>query len=139
MMVGIVDETEGRHAAWLKTEVFQHSLSRGEAELAGGVEASGHKTLLEATLKVVDVHVMITVEAYEVVLVAFVVAEEEILAVDAAVILPPSLCFFYSLAFRMAVACVRYLVLVQPSEDGRGTFADVFHIYLDSFFVLQHE
>ena len=49
--------------------------------------------------QVVDGEVVVAVEAYEIMAVALVVAEEEVLAVDAAVVLPPAFCLLYGLAF----------------------------------------
>lgn len=76
VMLLVIDQSEGRDATWLKTKIFHHSLGRGEAELAGRVEAGGHEALLEAMFHVVDVHVMVAMEADEVVLIAFVIAKE---------------------------------------------------------------
>lgn len=114
MMFLIVNQAERRDTSWFKTKVLHHSLWRSETELAWRVEASCHKALLEATLHVVDVHIMVAMEADEVVLVTFVIAEEEILAVDAAIVFPPALGFLDGLTFWMAVAGERDLMIVQP-------------------------
>ena len=49
--------------------------------------------------QVVDGEVVVAVEAYEIMAVAFVVAEEEVLAVNAAIVLPPSFRFLDGFAF----------------------------------------
>lgn len=126
VMLLVIDQSEGRDATWLQAEVLHHALGRGEAEFAGRVEAGGHESLLEAMLHVVDVHVMVAMEADEVVLVAFVIAEEKILAVDAAVIFPPALGLLDGLAFGVAVAGVRDVMLVEPREDFLCALADKF-------------
>ena len=126
VMLLVIDQSEGRDATWFEAEVLHHSLGRGEAELAGRVKAGGHEALLEAMLHVVDVHVMVAMEADEVVLVAFVIAEEKILAVDAAIVFPPALGFLDGLAFGVAVAGVRDVMLVEPREDFLCALADKF-------------
>ena len=126
VMLLIIDQSEGRDTTRLEAEVLHHALGRGEAEFAGRVEASGHEALLETVLHVVDVHVMVAMEADEVVLVAFVIAEEKILAVDATVVFPPTLSFLDGLAFGVTVAGVRDAMLVEPREDFLCALADKF-------------
>ena len=46
---------------------------------------------------------MVAMETDEVVLVAFVVAEEDVLAVDASVVLPPAFGFLNGLAFGVVI------------------------------------
>lgn len=70
-MVLVVDEAEGGDAAGLQAEVFLHAGLRGEGELA----------LVQALLEVVDVHLVHALEDDEVVLVALVVPEKQVLAV----------------------------------------------------------
>ena len=70
-MVHVVDETERGDAAWLQAEVFFHALLRGEGELA----------LVQTLLEVMDVHLVHALEDDEVVLVALVVPEKQVLAV----------------------------------------------------------
>ena len=70
-MVHVVDETERGDAARLQAEVFLHAGLRGEGELA----------LVQSLLEVVDVHLVHALEDDEVVLVALVVPEKQVLAV----------------------------------------------------------
>ena len=70
-MVLVVDEAEGGDAAGLQAEVFLHASFRGKGELA----------LVQALLEVVDVHLVHTLEDDEVMLVALVVPEKQVLAV----------------------------------------------------------
>ena len=71
LVVLVVDEAEGGDAAGLQAEVFLHAGLRGEGELA----------LVQALLEVVDVHLVHALEDDEVVLVALVVPEKQVLAV----------------------------------------------------------
>ena len=71
LVVLVVDEAEGGDAARLQAEVFLHAGLRGEGELA----------LVQALLQVVDVHLVHALEDDEVVLVALVVPEKQVLAV----------------------------------------------------------
>ena len=63
------------------------------------------------------VQVVVAVEAYQVVLVSLVVAHEDVLAVHAAVILPPALSFLDGLALGMVVAGEGDIVLLQEIEN----------------------
>ena len=67
---------------------------------------------------------MVAVEANQVVAVAFVVAHEDVLAVDGAVVAPPSLGFLDGLALGMSVAVERDVVLAQ---EGKHLFLSVWH------------
>ena len=71
VVLGVVDEAERGDAARFQAEVFLHPCFRGEGQLA----------LVEALLKVVDVHLVHALEDDEVVLVALVVPEKQVLAV----------------------------------------------------------
>ena len=70
-MLGVVDKAERGDAAGLQAEVFLHASLRGEGKLA----------LVQTLLKVVDVHLVHALEDDEVVLVALVVPEKQVLAV----------------------------------------------------------
>ena len=70
-MVLVVDEAERGDAAGLQAEIFLHAGFRGEGELA----------LVQTLLKVVDVHLVHALKDDEVVLVALVVPEKQVLAV----------------------------------------------------------
>ena len=71
LMVLVIDEAEGGDAAGFQAKVFLHAGLRGEGELA----------LVQALLKVVDVHLVHALEDDEVVLVTLVVPEKQVLAV----------------------------------------------------------
>ena len=104
VMFLIIDKSEGRNAARLKAQVLHHALGRGKGKLAARGFALGLKRLFQASFKVVNVKVVVAMEANKIVLVALMVAHEDILAVNRAVIFPPALCLLDSLAFGMAVA-----------------------------------
>ena len=55
-------------------------------------------------LQIVNGEIVVAVEAYEIMAVAFVVAEEEVLAVNAAIVLPPTVRVLDGLAFGVVVA-----------------------------------
>ena len=71
LVVFVVDEAERGDAAGFQAEVFLHAGLRGEGELA----------LVQTLLQVVDVHLVHALEDNEVVLVALVVTEKQVLAV----------------------------------------------------------
>ena len=55
-------------------------------------------------------------EAHKVVFVAFMITEEDVLAMHGAVILPPTLCFLDSLTFGVIIVCEWYVVFSQIIE-----------------------
>jgi hypothetical protein len=59
---------------------------------------------------------MITMVADQIVLVSLMVAHEDILTMHTPIILPPSLCLFYGLAFWMIITIKRNIVLPQKRE-----------------------
>jgi len=67
----VVDEAERGDAARFQAEVFLHPCLRGEGKLA----------LMQALLQVVDVHLVHALEDDQVMLIAFVVPEKQVLAV----------------------------------------------------------
>ena len=71
LVVFVVDEAEGGDAARFQAEVFLHAGFRGKSQFA----------LVQTLLEVVDVHLMHALEDDEVVLVALVVPEKQVLAV----------------------------------------------------------
>ena len=75
------------------------------------------ESLLEASFEVVDVEVVVAMEADEVVLIAFVVAHEDVLAVDRAVVFPPPLSLLDGFAFGVVVAGEGYVVLPEIVEN----------------------
>ena len=66
----VVDEPERGHRAGRHPQILHQPRLRGEAQLA----------LVQLFLDVVDVHVLVAVKTDQIVLVALVVAEEEVLA-----------------------------------------------------------
>jgi len=65
---------------------------------------------------------VVAMETDEIVLVAFVVPHEDVLAMNRTVILPPTFRFLYGLAFGMAVAREGYVPLPQVVEDSFLSF-----------------
>ena len=63
-----------------------------------------------------DVEVVVAMETDEVVLVALVVAHEDVLAMHRPVVPPPALCLFDGLAFRVIVAGEGNVVLLEVIE-----------------------
>ena len=118
VVLRVVDKAEGGDAARLKAEVLHHTLGGGEGKFAAGGETLGGELGLEALLKVVDGEVVVAMEADEIVLVALVIAEEEILAMHGTVIVPPTLGFLYGLTFGMGVVGEGYGVTFKEREDS---------------------
>lgn len=77
--------------------------------------------------QVVDGEVVVAVEAYEIMAVALVVAEEEVLAVHAAIVFPPAFCLLYGFAFGMVVAAEWNVVFFKVVENLFLSFGYLFH------------
>jgi hypothetical protein len=113
MVVCIVDKTKRADTTGFESEVFEHTLGASKGEFARGVLACGEKCSFKALLQVVDSQVVLAVEADEVVLGTLVVAHEDVLAMHAAIILPPAFGLLDGLALWVVVAFKRYLMLSE--------------------------
>ena len=103
-MLGIVDESEWRDAARFEPQIAHHALRRGETEFARSGFPCCLQLLFEAMLQVVDVQIVVAIEADEVMLITLVVAQEDDLKKQTDVILRTSLGLFDGLAFGMSIA-----------------------------------
>ena len=103
-MLGIVDESEWRDAARFEPQIAHHALRRGETEFARSGFPCCLQLLFEAMLQVVDVQIVVAIEADEVMLIPFVVAQKDVFAMHTTVILPPLLGFFDGFPFGMCIA-----------------------------------
>ena len=108
MVFFVVDKSEGRHRARLQAEVPLHTLWRGETQLA----------LMQAVLHIVNSHILVTVEAYQVVAVTLVVAEKEVLAVHRAIVAPIVLGNLDGGRCRVRICLIFYVVCVQKFKDS---------------------
>ena len=104
----VVDETKRRHRARLQTEIALHTLWRGEAQFS----------LVQTLLEVVNSHILVAVEAYQVVAVALVVAEKEVLAVHRAIIVPILFGNLDSWRCGVCVGLIFYLVRIEKLKDS---------------------
>ena len=69
-------------------------------------------------LKVVNRHILVAVEAYQVVAIALVVAEKEVLAVHRAIVVPILLGNLDCRRRRVRVGLIFYVVCVQKFKDS---------------------
>ena len=122
VMFCIVDKAEGRDAARLEPKILHHTLGRSKGELAGRVLSLCQEGSLKTRLEVVDVVVVVAVEANEVVLIALVVAHEDILAVHRAIVLPPAFSLLDGLALGVFVAGEWYVVCLEEVKDFLASF-----------------
>ena len=103
----VVDKSEGRHRARLQAEVTLHTLWRGETQL----------TLMQAVLHIVYRHILVAVEAYQVVAIALVVAEKEVLAVHRAIVAPILLGNLDSWRLWVKIDLVFYSVCIEELKN----------------------
>lgn len=116
VVVGIVDETEGADATGFEPEVTHHSFGRGKGEFARCTLTLRDQDILEPMLDVVDGEVVVAGEADEIVLVALVIAHENVLAMHAAVVVPPAFCLLDGFALGVVVGSEGDIVLLQVAE-----------------------
>ena len=110
VVICVVDQAKRADTTGFESEVFEHTLGASKGEFARGVFACGKEGSFEALLQVVDSQVVLAVEADEVVLGTLVVAHEDVLAMHAAIILPPAFGLLDGLALGMVVAGERDVV-----------------------------
>jgi hypothetical protein len=122
MMFAVVDEAEGRNTSRLKAKIPHHPFGRSKRKLSARRFALRLQRLLQASLQVVDVQVVVAMEANQVVLIAFVVAHEDVLAVHRTIILPPSLSLLNGFALRVVVTSEGNVVLSQIGKDSFLSF-----------------
>ena len=103
----VVDESKRRDRARLQAQIALHTLWRGEAQLS----------LMQTVLKVVDSHILVAVEADEVVAIALVVAEKEVFAVHRPVVVPILLGNLDSRRLGMKIDLIFYSVRLQKVKD----------------------
>ena len=103
VVFGVVDESERRYGTGHHAQILHQPLLGGKAQFA----------LVQLFFDVVDVHVLVAIEADQIVLVALVVAEEEVLAVFGIVSRPVLLCNFDGRRRRVLQVFVRYVQLIQ--------------------------
>ena len=116
MTLCVVDKPEWRDAARLQSKPAHHTLGRGERQLAGRGLSGGGEARFQPLFEVVDVEVVVAMEADEIVFVPFMVAQEDVLAMHRAVVAPPSFRLFDGLPFRVVVALEAYVVGAQIGE-----------------------
>lgn len=118
VVIRIVDQPEGRNAAGFQAKVFQHTLGRSEGQFATGRKSLGLQARLEALLQVVNAEVVVAMKANQIVLIALVVAHEDVLAVDRPVVLPPLLSLFDGFALGVVIDVEGDVVRLQKGGNG---------------------
>ena len=116
MMVGIIDEAERTDASGFEAQISHHPFRRGEREFTGGFEALRNKHVLEPMLDIMNRQVIIAREAYQVMLIALMIAHEDILTMHTPVVMPPAFGFLYGFAFGVIVSCERNVMFVQIAQ-----------------------
>ena len=103
----IVDKSKRRYRARLQAKVALHTLGRGKTQL----------TLVQTLFEVVNSHILVAVEAHQVVAITLVVAKEEVFAVHRAVIVPILLGNLDCRRLGMKIDLIFYVVRVEVVED----------------------
>ena len=113
MVFLIVYQAKGAHAARFQPQIAFHTLCRGKAELAGRRQSARLEVRLETLFQLPDVQCGVAVETHQIMPVTLVVAQENVLAMHAAVVLPPPLGLLDGLALGVVVARVWYVMRSQ--------------------------
>ena len=113
MVFGVVDQPERTDTAGLQSQVPHHSFRRGEGEFARCFFALRDEHLFQPMFDVMNSQIIIAREANEVMLVALVVAHEDVFAMNAAVGVPPTFGFLDGFALGVVVGGEGNMVLLQ--------------------------
>ena len=117
----VVDKAERRHGTRFEPQVAFHALRRGEGEFA----------LPQSAFQIVNRQRAVAVETDQIMTGALVVAEEEVLAVHAAIVFPPAFCLLYGFAFGMVVAAEWNVVFFKVVENLFLSFGYLFHSFIE--------
>ena len=117
MVFGVVDESERADTSGFETKVAHHPFGRSKREFAGRFETLRDEDILEPMLDVVNRQIVVAGETDEVMLVALVVAHEDVLTMHTPVVVPPTLGFLDGLALGVIVSRERDVMFVQIAED----------------------
>ena len=124
MVLRVVDEPERRDAARFQPQIAHHALRRGETEFARSGFPCCLQLLFEAMLQVVDVQIVVAIEADEVMLITLVVAQKDVFAMHTTVILPPLLGFFDGFPFGMCIAREWDIMGKKPLKHSVSTWTN---------------
>ena len=124
MVLLIVDQSKWTDTTRFKTKVLEHTFWRCKRKFSWGVLARCKERCLESLLQVVNSKVVIAMEANKIVLITFVITHEDILAMHAAIIFPPTLRLLDGLAFGMVVAGEWDMVFSEITEYFFLSFHD---------------
>ena len=103
----VVDKSEGRHRARLQAEVALHTLWRSETQFA----------LMQTVLHIVNCHILVAVEADQVVAITLVVAEKEVFAVHRAIVTPILLGNLDSRRLGVKIDLILYVMSIEELKN----------------------
>ena len=132
MVVRIVDKSERTDAARFESQITHHPFGRSEREFAGCFFALRDQDVFEPMLYIMDRQVVIAGKTDQIVLIALMIPHEDIFAMDAAVVMPPSFGFFDRFAFRMVIGGERNMVFFEKTEYFFLTVGYDFVIHLET-------
>ena len=73
---------------------------------------------MQAVFQIVNCHILVAIEAYQIVAITFVVAEEEVFAMHRAILAPILLCNLDSRRLGMKIDLVFYIVRLQKVKHS---------------------
>ena len=103
MVVGVVNKPERADRTRFQAQISHHPFGRSKRQFAGGFLALRDEDLLQPMLYVMNRQVFVARETDEVMLVALVIAHEDILAMHRPVVVPPTLRLLDGLAFGVVI------------------------------------
>lgn len=103
MVLRIINESERTDTSGFQTKVLHHPFRRGEREFSRSLETLRNQHIFEPMLDVMNRQIIVAGEADEVMLVAFVIAHEDVLAMHTPIVMPPPFGFLDGLAFGVIV------------------------------------
>ena len=103
VVVCVVNKPERADRTRFQTQITHHPFGRSKRQFAGGFLALGDENLLQPMLYVMNRQVFVARETDEVMLVALVIAHEDVLAMHRPVVMPPTLRLLDGLAFGVVI------------------------------------
>ena len=100
MMLRIVNQSRRTDTTGFESQITHHPLRRSERQFTGRFMALRHQHVLQPMLDVMYRQIIVAWKTDQVMLIALVVAHENVLTMHAPVVVPPSLRLLYRLPLR---------------------------------------
>ena len=112
MMIGIIDESKRTDRTGFKPQIAHHPFGRSKRQFAGSFLALRDENILEPVLNIMDGEIVIARETDEVMLVHFMIAHEDVFAMNRAIVMPPPLGLLNRFSLRVIIRSERDMMVL---------------------------